>query len=155
DLQAEIQIRLRDVAPPVGFTPPEGWTEGQPLRLTTTLGRTLFNEALPRDYPFVNYEVAKKQLSTIVNELAEKYPKVEVAAALDALKDVGFHWATRSGVTIAIEDVVAPPNKPQILESYERRADKVQLDYERGLITDDERRQDLIEIWTHATTDVA
>ena len=155
DLQAEIQIRLRDVAPPAGFDTPEGWTPGQPLRLTTTLGRTLFNEALPRDYPFVNYEVSKKQLSVIVNELAETYPKVEVAAALDALKDVGFHWATRSGVTIAIEDVVAPPNKPQILENYEKRAEKVQLDYERGLITDDERRQDLIEIWTHATTDVA
>jgi len=155
DLQAEIQIRLRDVAPPAGFKVPEGWEPGQPLRLTTTLGRTLFNEALPRDYSFVNYEVGKKQLSVIVNELAETYPKVEVAAALDALKDVGFYWATRSGVTIAIEDVVAPPNKPQILENYERRADKVQLDYERGLITDDERRQDLIEIWTHATTDVA
>jgi DNA-directed RNA polymerase subunit beta' len=155
DLQAEIQIRLRDVAPPTEYTPPENWLPGQPLRLTTTLGRTLFNEALPDDYPFVNYEVSKKQLSVIVNELAESYPKVEVAAALDALKDVGFYWATRSGVTIAIEDVIAPPNKPQILENYERRAEKVQLDYERGLITDDERRQDLIEIWTHATADVA
>jgi DNA-directed RNA polymerase subunit beta' len=155
DIQAEIQIRLRDVAPPAGVEVPEGWTLGQPLRLSTTLGRALLNEALPRDYPFVNYEVGKKQLSVIVNELAETYPKVEVAAALDALKDVGFHWATRSGVTIAIEDVVAPPNKPQILENYEKRAEKVQLDYERGLITDDERRQDLIEIWTHATTDVA
>ena len=107
------------------------------------------------DYPFVNFEVSKKQLSVIVNELAETYPKVEVAAALDALKDVGFHWATRSGVTISIEDVVAPPNKREILDNYEHRADKVQLEYERGLITDDERRQDLIEIWTHATTDVA
>jgi len=155
DIQAEIQIRLRDVAPPAGVEVPEGWTLGQPLRLSTTLGRALLNEALPRDYPFVNYEVGKKQLSVIVNELAERYPKVEVAAALDALKDVGFYWATRSGVTIAIEDVVAPPNKPQILENYEKRAEKVQLDYERGLITDDERRQDLIEIWTHATTDVA
>jgi len=80
---------------------------------------------------------------------------VEVATALDALKDAGFHWATRAGVTIAIEDVVAPPNKTQILESYEKRADKVQREYERGLITDEERRQELIEIWTHATADVA
>jgi DNA-directed RNA polymerase subunit beta' len=99
--------------------------------------------------------VGKKQLSTIVNELAEGYPKVEVAAALDALKDAGFHWATRSGVTIAIDDVVAPPNKATILDNYERRADKVQREYDRGLITDDERRQELIEIWTHATADVA
>ena len=58
-------------------------------------------------------------------------------------------------MTIAIEDVVAPPNKAQILESYEKRADKVQREYERGLITDEERRQELIEIWTHATADVA
>ena len=125
------------------------------FRLTTTLGRCLFNETLPDDYPFVNYEVGKKQLSVIVNELAEKYPKVEVAAALDKLKDAGFHWATRAGVTIAIEDVVAPPNKAAILDTYEKRADKVQREYERGLITDDERRQELIEIWTHATADVA
>ena len=151
----KIQIRLKDVTPPAGFTPPEGWSPGQPLRLTTTLGRCLFNETLPADYPFVNYEVAKKQLSTIVNELAETYPKVEVAAALDKLKDAGFHWATRAGVTIAIEDVVAPPNKKTILDGYEKRADKVQREYERGLITDDERRQELIEIWTHATADVA
>ncbi len=155
DLQAEITVRLRDAAPPVGFTAQDGWEPGQQFRLTTTLGRCLFNETLPDDYPFVNYEVGKKQLSVIVNELAEKYPKVEVAAALDKLKDAGFHWATRAGVTIAIEDVVAPPNKAAILDTYEKRADKVQREYERGLITDDERRQELIEIWTHATADVA
>ncbi|HUB39610.1 MAG TPA: DNA-directed RNA polymerase subunit beta' [Streptosporangiaceae bacterium] len=155
DLQAKVQVRLSDVTPPRGFTPPEGWEPGQPLRLETTLGRCLLNETLPNDYPFVNFEVGKKQLSVIVNELAETYPKVEVAAALDALKDAGFHWATRSGVTISIEDVAAPPNKAAILDTYEKRADKVQREYERGLITDDERRQELIEIWTHATADVA
>ena len=155
DLQAKINIRLRGVTPPRDFEAPEGWAEGSPLRIETTLGRCILNEALPADFPFVNYEVGKKQLSAIVNELAETYPKVDVAAALDALKDAGFHWATRAGVTIAIEDVVAPPNKAQILESYEKRADKVQREYERGLITDEERRQELIEIWTHATADVA
>src|SRR5262249_37569844 len=71
DLQAPIEIRLRDVTPPPGYAVPEGWEPGQPLRLKTTLGRTLFNEALPREFPFINYEVAKKQLSTIVNDLAE------------------------------------------------------------------------------------
>jgi DNA-directed RNA polymerase subunit beta' len=155
ELQAKIQIRLPGVTPPVGFAPPEGWEPGLPLRLETTLGRCLLNETLPDDYPFVNFEVSRKQLSAIVNELAERYPKVEVATALDALKDAGFHWATRSGVTVAMEDVVAPPNKREILDTYEKRADKVQREYERGLITDDERRQELIEIWTHATADVA
>ena len=155
DLQAKIQVRLPGITPPRGLELPEGWEQGQPLRLETTLGRCLLNETLPADYPFVNFVVGKKQLSTIVNELAERYPKVEVAAALDALKDTGFHWATRSGVTVAMEDVVAPPNKREILDTYEKRADKVQREYERGLITDDERRQELIEIWTHATADVA
>jgi DNA-directed RNA polymerase subunit beta' len=155
DLQAKINIRLRGVTPPRDFQTAEGWEEGAPFRIETTLGRTIFNEALPADFPYVNYEVGKKQLSAIVNELAETYPKVDVANALDNLKDAGFRWATRAGVTIAIEDVVAPPNKAQILENYEKRADKVQREYERGLITDEERRQELIEIWTHATADVA
>ncbi|WP_283138710.1 DNA-directed RNA polymerase subunit beta' [Rhizohabitans arisaemae] len=155
DPQAKIEVRLKDSPPPRGWIAPDGYEPGDSYRLETTLGRCLFNETLPADYPFVNYAVSKKQLSLIVNELAETYPKVQVATALDALKDAGFHWATRAGVTISIEDVVAPPNKAEILAAYEKRADKVQREYERGLITDDERRQELIEIWTHATADVA
>ncbi|MBT2210372.1 MULTISPECIES: DNA-directed RNA polymerase subunit beta' [Actinomadura] len=155
DLQAKIHIRLKDVPPPRDWIAPEGYEPGQPYRLETTLGRALFNETLPEDFPFVNDEIGKKQLSAIVNELAETYPKVAVANALDALKSTGFHWATRSGVTIAIDDVITPPNKQDILGGYEARADKVQREFNRGLITDDERKQELIEIWNHATADVA
>jgi DNA-directed RNA polymerase subunit beta' len=154
-LQSKIKIRFSDVVPPEDTELPEGWEPGQPLLLATTLGRALFNEALPVDYVYVNEEVGKKQLGTIVNDLAERYPKVSVAHALDALKDLGFHWATRSGVTISIEDVITPPTKTAILEQYETQAAKVQQQFERGLITDDERRQELIEIWTQATNEVA
>ncbi|MDQ3156862.1 MAG: DNA-directed RNA polymerase subunit beta' [Actinomycetota bacterium] len=121
----------------------------------TTLGRALFNEALPEDYPFVDYQVGKKQLGVIVNDLAERYSKVDVAVALDALKDTGFYWATRSGVTISIDDVVTPVRKPEILATYEAQAAKVQVQFDRGLITEDERRQELIEIWTQATAEVS
>src|SRR6202522_2091723 len=93
DLQARVEVRLPAVVPPRGYELPEGYEPGQALRLSTTLGRCIFNETLPADYPFVNYEVGKKQLSVIVNELAQTYPKVEVAKALDALKDAGFYWA--------------------------------------------------------------
>jgi DNA-directed RNA polymerase subunit beta' len=154
DLQAPITIRLANVVPPRDKTP-EGWESGDRITLETTLGRALFNEALPEDYPFVDKMVDKKELSAIVNDLAERYPKVSVAATLDALKAAGFHWATRSGVTISIEDVVTPEAKQGILERHEARAEKVQSQYERGLITDDERRQELINIWTEATTEVA
>jgi DNA-directed RNA polymerase subunit beta' len=154
DLNAEITIRFRELVPPVGWVPPEGWTEGDSVLLRTTVGRALFNELLPVDHPYVNTVVDKKTLSGIVNDLAERYPKVEVAASLDALKDAGFHWATRSGVTIAISDVVTPARKQEILEGYEAKAAKVQQQFERGLITDDERRNELIDIWTQATNDV-
>ncbi|WP_298456450.1 DNA-directed RNA polymerase subunit beta' [uncultured Cellulomonas sp.] len=156
DLNAVVRIRLEDlVAPSAGFDAPEGWTEGDPLVFTTTLGRALFNELLPVDYPYENGVVDKKRLSVIVNDLAERYPKVEVAASLDALKEAGFRWATRSGVTIAISDVATPVAKAAILEEHEARAAKIQGQYEKGLITDDERRQELIEIWTQATDKVA
>ncbi|WP_312007528.1 DNA-directed RNA polymerase subunit beta' [Nocardioides alcanivorans] len=120
----------------------------------TTLGRTYFNDTLPADYEFVNYEVGKKQLGAIVNDLAERYTKVEVAASLDALKDTGFHWATRSGVTVSIDDVTTPDAKKEILSGFEEKAAKIQKQFERGLVTDDERRQELIEIWTQAAAEV-
>ncbi|HEY9474391.1 MAG TPA: DNA-directed RNA polymerase subunit beta' [Mycobacteriales bacterium] len=155
DLHARIKVRLRGVVPPRGWTAPEGWEEGQATRLETTLGRVLFNELLPTDYPFVNIDLPKKAQAAIVNDLAERYPKVVVAATLDNLKEAGFHWATRSGVTVAIDDVVTPPTKAAILERYEAQADKVQKQYERGVITGDERRQELIQIWSLATNEIA
>ncbi|MFC5677481.1 DNA-directed RNA polymerase subunit beta' [Aeromicrobium endophyticum] len=123
--------------------------------LDTTLGRAIFNEALPDDYPYVNEQIGKSQLGVIVNDLAERYSKVDVANALDNLKDTGFHWGTRSGVTVSIEDVVTPPRKQEILGGYETQAAKVQTQFDRGLITEDERRQELIEIWTQATAEVS
>ncbi len=147
-VQSKIKLRLTDIVPPAGI---EASTSGSVL-LETTLGRALFNEALPADYPYADYEVGKKQLGQIVNDLAERYPKVEVATCLDRLKDLGFHWATRSGVTVSIGDVTTPANKAELLATYEDRATKIDRQYERGLITEDERRQELIEIWTDATS---
>ena len=154
-LQAEIKVRVAGGLPPEGWEAPEGWVAGNPFILTTTLGRALFNEALPDDYPYVNVQVDKKVLGLTVNRLADLYVKVDVAATLDKLKALGFYWATRSGVTISISDVVTPPGKAAILAASEEKADKVQKQYERGLITDSERRQELIEIWTRATDEVA
>ncbi|WP_114202174.1 DNA-directed RNA polymerase subunit beta' [Janibacter anophelis] len=155
-----VRIRLKDVVLPAGQELPEGVEVDEQGKAATwiaetTLGRALFNETLPVDYPFVNEPVDRKRLSTIVNDLAERYTKVEVAASLDALKEAGYHWASRSGTTVALSDVVTPPRKPEILAAYEEKATKVQMQYERGLITDDERRQEQIEIWTQATNEVS
>ncbi|MGC5627383.1 DNA-directed RNA polymerase subunit beta' [Georgenia sp. Z1344] len=155
ELGAQVSIRFTDLVLPEGHEQAAAAAAGEPVVLRTTLGRTLFNELLPVDYPFIDEVVDKKRLGRLVNDLAERYPKVDVAASLDALKEAGFRWASRSGVTIAISDVVAPEAKAGILEEHEAKAEAIQDQYDMGLITDDERRQELIDIWGDATDAVA
>src|SRR5690606_13942791 len=124
EIGTPIRLRVTQTAPPLGFELPEGveLTEdgiASEFLVETTLGRALFNDALPPNYPFVNTVVDKKQLSGIVNDLAERYTKVQVAASLDSLKDTGFYWATRSGTTVSIADVQTPARKTEILDTYD------------------------------------
>ncbi len=154
DLNAKVRIRLHDITFGKGLAP-EGYEGSGVSLVSTTLGRALFNEALPADYPYVEDVADKGKLSSIVNDLAERYPKTVVAATLDNIKDAGFHWATRSGVTVALSDVLTPPNKREIVQGYEKLAAKVQGQFDKGLTTDAERRQELIKIWTEATEKVA
>ena len=130
DLGSPVTVRLHDVVPPVGFELPEGVEPDEDgarpraharrrrwaARSSTRRCRWTTRSSTP--------PVDKKRLSTIVNDLAERYTKVQVAASLDALKETGFHWATRSGTTVAISDVVTPPRKTEILEGYEAKADE-------------------------------
>ncbi|MSS84672.1 DNA-directed RNA polymerase subunit beta' [Actinomycetaceae bacterium WB03_NA08] len=155
DLNRKINLRFTDLVPPKGWEAPEGWSEGQPVELVTTLGRALFNEALPVDYPYVNEVVKKGLLSEVVNELAENYPNVLVAECLDALKAAGFHWATWSGVTIAFSDIQGAPNKAKIMAEYEEKAARVQAEADMGMIGEQERYEELVDIWTECTAVVA
>ena len=149
---APIKLRLEGVIPPVGYAD-KVRADGSVI-LETSLGRALFNEALPSDFPFVNERVGKKQIGQIVNDLAERYPLIDTVRTLDGLKDLGFQWGSRSGVTVSIADVQTPPSKPEILAAYDARAAKIDTLYERGSVTEDERRQELIELWTDATAEL-
>ena len=120
----------------------------------TTLGRLLFNEAFPPDFPFEDRVVKKRDATEIVGELVQRYKRAEVAESLDQLKDLGFDYSTRAGLTISIADVRTPAAKAAILDRHEKDALKVEVQFERGVITDDERRQKEIEIWTEATDEV-
>ncbi|MEK6442737.1 DNA-directed RNA polymerase subunit beta' [Pseudonocardia sp. T1-2H] len=150
-LQAPIKIRLPGVAPIAGTV----LEDGEVWKAETTLGRVLFNELLPVDYPFINEALPKKAQAAIINDLAERYSMTEVAQVLDRLKDAGFYWATRSGVTMAIDDVVVPPNKQQILDGYELKADQVNKRYQRGALSHQERNDEMVKIWTQASEEVA
>jgi DNA-directed RNA polymerase subunit beta' len=169
-LQQPIKVRLRGKLGP-GETLDEAeeaaeaaradgdgeWEEGGPRAtplIDTTVGRLIFNEAMPGDFPYINRVVGKRELSQILEELSERYDKVDIARTLDATKGIGFHFATKAGVTIGVTDATPAPSKPQILAEYEKQAEKVESQYRRGIITDDERRQELIEIWTKATDEV-
>ena len=120
----------------------------------TTLGRLLFNEAFPPDFAFTDDVVKKRDVTELVGDLVDLYTKAEVATSLDKLKELGFEYSTRAGLTISISDVRTPAAKAEILDKHEKDAEKVEQQYDRGIITDDERRQKEIEIWTDATNQV-
>ena len=120
----------------------------------TSLGRLLLNSAFPDDFPFVDRTMRKRDITEVVGELVVGYDKAVVANSLDRMKTLGYEWSTRSGLTISIADVTTPPAKAGLLEKFEGEAAKVESQYERGIITDDERRQQEIEIWTDATNQV-
>ncbi|MEX2267931.1 MAG: DNA-directed RNA polymerase subunit beta', partial [Acidimicrobiia bacterium] len=123
----------------------------------STVGRLLFNEAFPPDFPYTGETKAglkKRELTAIVGELVESYSRAEVAGSLDNLKDLGFEYSTRAGLTISMADVKTPRTKGALLEHFEAEAEKIEQQYDRGIITDDERRQKEIEIWTDATDQV-
>ncbi|MDQ4095713.1 MAG: DNA-directed RNA polymerase subunit beta', partial [Actinomycetota bacterium] len=122
--------------------------------METTAGRVIFNSSFPDTFPFQNDSVKKKELSALIERCSRSYDKKELAEILDAVKDAGFRFATKSGVTIGLEDVHTPDEKPRILAEYEKRADKVEGQYRKGVITEDERRQELVEIWNEATDKV-
>jgi DNA-directed RNA polymerase subunit beta' len=132
---------------------------------TTTAGRIFFNEALPETFPFINHLVGKtaphgskyrkvEPIMRIVETLADTYPKMEVAESLDKIKDLGFKFASRSGLTISIDDVRTPPDKQSILDKFEKEAEKAEQQFKRGIITDDERRNKEVEIWESARGEV-
>jgi len=125
-------------------------------QIETTPGRIIFNTSLPEDFPFVNDVVGKRNRSigSIVEILAERYPRVAVAESLDRIKNLCFRYAAQSGLTISINDVRTPPSKADIIARYEGEAQKAETQFKRGIITDDERRQKEIEIWTSANSEV-
>ncbi len=124
--------------------------------IATTAGRIIFNTALPDDFEFVNDIVGKRNrsIASIVGVLADNYDRSQVADSLDKIKDLTFRYAARSGLTISIDDVKTPPAKAEIIARYEAEAQKAETQFKRGIITDDERRQKEIEIWTSANSDV-
>ncbi len=150
DLHARIEFRSSDI-PDLVDAPANGsaatWHR-------TTAGRVFFNEALPDEFPYANARIDKKSMGVLVDDLARHYPKRVVAESLDRMKDLCFRFASRSGLTVSIDDVKTPDEKQSILDAHERDAEKVEKQFRKGIITDGERRQKEVEIWNAATAEV-
>ena len=149
-------------------TPVEYLWEGE--LVLTTAGRVIFNAEIDRAlrvsvgeldgeyttyHDFLNRTLSKKELGDFISILVDEYGAHAVASVLDTIKDLGFLYGTKAGVTISKNDVVIPPNKEKILAEYEGRVEKVEQAYEHGLITESERHESIVNIWTEATETVA
>jgi len=135
-------------------------------RLVTTPGRVIFNAEVDRaldrvtggefqDHPFLNKTLTKRELDSFISELVEHYGPNTIASALDVIKSVTFRFATRAGITISKNDIVIPEDKEAILARYEEEVAKVGREYDRGLMTEEERDERIIAVWTRATDEVA
>ena len=123
--------------------------------IETTPGRVIFNEILPPEVGFINELLTKRRMEVIIAQTFAKIGNARTANLLDQLKDLGFQYAMESGVTIGINDVIIPDEKTELLTKAYDEVDNVQRRYERGIITDGERYNQIIDVWTHTTSDVA
>ena len=153
DLQARVQVRLtRDTKVATAYGVFEDHAAGE--RIETSVGRMIFNNVLPEDYPFLNYEMNKTEIGRLVEDVCNRYSLSEVPPILDGLKDAGFHYATKSGLTVSVYDATVPPAKTDILAKADEKVAAIDEDYEMGLMSPDERHRQVVDVWNEANEEV-
>ncbi|MDP6761161.1 MAG: DNA-directed RNA polymerase subunit beta', partial [Acidimicrobiales bacterium] len=141
NLRADIKVRLESK------NGVNGWVD-------TTVGRIIFNDALPVDLGFRNLEMDKSALKDVTAEIHRILGNEGTVVALDAIKNLGFHYATKAGITIAINDIEVSPKKGSIVREAESKVEQLEQQYLDGLITEDERYTNTVQIWTQANDDL-
>jgi DNA-directed RNA polymerase subunit beta' len=124
-------------------------------RINTTTGRVIFNEIVPEPLPFVNEVLDKKSIEHLIANAFEELGLEPTINFLDKLKETGFSYATLSGLTISVEDLVAPPDKQDLIDQATKEVQKITRLYEEGVLTDGERYNKVIDRWTRTTASVA
>src|SRR5437588_2076634 len=137
DLQARIRLRYRGEV------------------IETTVGRTLLNEVVPEPLRFVNQELKKKEITTLVGRCYNQLGNEAAVAFLDESKDIGFRYATLSGLSIGIDDMHIPSSKEQLIAKAREDVNEVEQQYQDGVITNGERYNKVVDIWAHVTEVIA
>jgi len=121
----------------------------------TTVGRVVFNDGLPNDLPFINTELGKDDVGNLIVDCHKRLGHDKTVEVLDRLKGIGFREATRAGISISVDDMIIPVEKKKLVEQAEGLVEEIDLQYQRGLITEGERYNKIIDAWTHCTEEVA
>ena len=119
--------------------------------IETTAGRVILNSAMPEGLPYINHVVTQKELGNIVAQCYRKLGSAKTAQMLDGIKRLGFTFATRAGITVSISDITIPEDKADILNESENKVEIIEQKFRRGLITEEERYQLIIDVWNRAT----
>jgi len=124
-------------------------------QMQTTVGRIIFNQIVPDRLRFKNVNMKRTELRKVVDECYRILGPAETANVVDGIKGVGFKYATRGGMTIAVGDIVIPPDKGKRLLEADADVDKIDRQFQRGLITDDERYEQVVDVWQKTTNDLS
>jgi DNA-directed RNA polymerase subunit beta' len=119
--------------------------------IETTPGRIILNKVLPEKLPFFNDIINKKKISDLITTTYKKFGYSRTVALLDDLKTLGFQWATKAGLSISVDDLKLLPEKKAIINEAQKQVNDVQAQYRKGIITDRERYNKIVDIWTHVT----
>jgi len=130
------------------------YAEFKDVTFETTVGRLLFNTVLPSEYPFVNDAITKKVLASIVNDCITRYGLDRIPDIVNKVKRFGFEYATKSGVTFAMSEVLAPEGKKAIIKTTEKRIDEIEANFRDGLLSAEEKRRMVIEVWQSAKAEI-
>jgi DNA-directed RNA polymerase subunit beta' len=123
--------------------------------IATTVGRVIFNQELPAGFGYVNRDLNKSNIGVIVSECYKRFGHTQTIKLLDDLKRLGFEMATHGGISIGIDDLVIPRAKPEVLKEAREEVAKIEDQYRKGAITERERYNKIIDVWTHATDKVS
>src|SRR5437660_26899 len=154
DLQALIKVRLEEVDVFDGPPPSRPTVSSNGKLVQTTVGRIILNEALPERLLFKNYAMKKENLRQLIGECFKEYGRAKTAELADEIKRLGFAYATKCGVTIAISDVKVPSGKVEELSKADAKIAELEDQYRDGLITENERYQQTVDAWNEATENV-
>ncbi|HCV00401.1 MAG TPA: DNA-directed RNA polymerase subunit beta', partial [Dehalococcoidia bacterium] len=154
DLRAPIKVRTNKPAADNNESDAAGTPVPNleaPRLLETTIGRVIFNEVLPDKLPFQNYTMDRPALRRLVALVLREFGSEPTAEVVDRIKDVGFRFATQSGITIAIHEIVVPHQKKELIAEADQQVADLEEQYQMGLITQDERYQGAVEVWSETT----